>query len=77
MLWAAAMDAMELTVNGEALRLESEGLTVAELLAHLGMGGRRVAVEVNEALVRRAEHASHALATGDRVEIVHFVGGGA
>ncbi len=68
---------MELMVNGEALTVDSEGLTVAGLLAHLGLGERRVAVEVNEALVRRAEHGSRVLAGGDRVEIVHFVGGGA
>lgn len=68
---------MELKVNGEGRTVEGDALTVTELLAHLGLGDRRVAVEVNEALVRRADHASHALADGDRVEIVHFVGGGA
>jgi sulfur carrier protein len=68
---------MELMVNGEPLKIDATGPTVADLLAHLELAGRRVAVEVNEALVRRAEHPSHVLAEGDRVEIVHFVGGGA
>jgi thiamine biosynthesis protein ThiS len=68
---------MNLTVNGEAREFDGDALTVAGLLAQLGLGERRVAVEVNEALVRRAEHPVRALASGDRVEIVHFVGGGA
>ncbi|MDJ0975178.1 MAG: sulfur carrier protein ThiS [Planctomycetota bacterium] len=50
--------------------------TIAALIASLELGGRRVAVEVNGAVVPKAEHATHALAAGDRVEVVTFVGGG-
>lgn len=62
-------------VNGE-LREFAAPLTVADLLVHLGLAGRPVAVERNKALVRKAEHATTALADGDRIEVVTFFGGG-
>jgi sulfur carrier protein len=62
-------------VNDEGCQLPS-GATVADLVATLGLGARRVAVEVNRALVPRAEYGATALADGDAVEIIHFVGGG-
>ena len=67
---------MELSINGEARSLAAPALTIAELLDELGLGGRRVAVEVNRRLVPRAKHAEAHLSEGDRVEIVEFVGGG-
>ncbi len=66
---------MELHVNGER-RETPDGLTVAGLLALLEVPRERVAVEVNGVVVRRAEHERHALAAGDRIEVVAFVGGG-
>jgi len=66
---------MRLKVNGEDKDVE-DGATVATLVAGLGLGQERVAVEVNRKLVRRATWAEAALAEGDVVEIVHFVGGG-
>lgn len=66
---------MNIELNGEARQLES-GLTVADLLHEEGLAQRRVAVEVNGAIVPRGQHASHALRDGDRVEIVHALGGG-
>ena len=62
-------------VNGEPRPLP-EPPSVAGALAALGLAARPVAVEVNGALIRRAEHAEARLAPGDRVEIVSFVGGG-
>ena len=62
-------------VNGEE-RQVPEGTTLAQLLAVLELQGPGVAVEVNAEVVRRTHHAVHALAPGDRVEIVTFVGGG-
>lgn len=62
-------------VNGEA-RQVPEGITVTQLLATLGLEGTLVAVERNAAVVPRAEHASTQLHAGDRLEVVHFVGGG-
>lgn len=67
--------AMKLTVNGE-VREVPEGLTVRGLVEHLGLTEGPVAVEKNREVVPRAEHASVALADGDVLEIVHFVGGG-
>lgn len=66
---------MQLKVNG-APREVPEGITVRELIAHLGLDGGPVAVERNFEVVPRGEHASVALLEGDVVEIVHFVGGG-
>jgi sulfur carrier protein len=62
-------------VNGER-RAIAEGKTIADLLTELALAGRRVAVEVNRDIVPAADYASRALADGDTVEIVQFVGGG-
>ena len=66
---------MRAIVNGETQELP-EGLTVAGLLKHLGLREGRVAVERNGAVVKRAQHADEALADGDVLEVVTFVGGG-
>jgi sulfur carrier protein len=67
--------AMEVTVNG-ASRQVPDGLTVRALVEHLGLTDGPVAVEINRAIVPRAQHAVHPVAPGDVIEIVHFVGGG-
>lgn len=51
-------------------------MVVADLIGFLGLKAERLAIEVNRRIVRRAEWATTPLAEGDRVEIVHFVGGG-
>jgi len=51
-------------------------LTIAEVLAARGLAGKRVAVEKNGEIVPRSQHASVAVAAGDRIEIVVAVGGG-
>ena len=66
---------MRLLVNGEQREVESR-TTVMQLLDLLGLGDTLVAVERNEEVVPRAEHRSTVLREGDRVEVVHFVGGG-
>jgi sulfur carrier protein len=66
---------MEVTVNG-ARRQVPEGLTVRALVEHLGLTDGPVAVEINRAIVPRAEHGVRPVAAGDVIEIVHFVGGG-
>ena len=63
------------TVNAEQLTLPDH-CTLAELLARLGKDPARLAVERNELVVPRADHARTTLADGDRVEIVTLVGGG-
>jgi thiamine biosynthesis protein ThiS len=66
---------MQVTVNGQAREVPDE-LTVRGLVEHLGLGDGPVAVEVNRAIVPRAEHREHRVRAGDAIEIVHFVGGG-
>jgi thiamine biosynthesis protein ThiS len=62
-------------VNDEPRTLDP-GATVADLVAALGLGPRRIAVEVNREVVPRAAYGATALRDGDAVEIIHFVGGG-
>ncbi len=66
---------MQITLNGQP-RDCAPATTIAQLLETAGYGGRRVAVELNREIVPRSQHASRALADGDRVEIVHAIGGG-
>jgi thiazole synthase len=66
---------LEVHVNGEPRRVPT-GSTVADLVAALGLLPAQVAVERNKLLVRRAEHATTGLASGDRLEVVTFFGGG-
>ena len=68
-------DAIEVVVNGAAKKI-SPGTTVAQLIAELGLGDRRVAVERNREVVPRDRHATCQLEAGDRLELVAFVGGG-
>ena len=63
---------MRIEVNGDPLEVDA-ALTVAALLARLQLVAQRVAVEVNEELVRRGQFAEARLAEGDRVEIVTLV----
>ncbi|MCM3339909.1 sulfur carrier protein ThiS [Paenibacillus sp. MER TA 81-3] len=67
---------MQITVNGEGMELPEKTMTVQHLLAHLQMENRIVVVELNQSIVHKSDHAKTGLANGDRVEIVHFVGGG-
>jgi thiamine biosynthesis protein ThiS len=68
-------DRVTVTLNGEA-RSFAGPLTVADLLARIGLDTRKVAVERNEAIVPRSAYAATSLAAGDALEIVHFIGGG-
>lgn len=66
---------IQIRLNGEPHTLSS-GLNAADLVEQLGLGGRRIAVEINEEIVPRSQHASTRLADGDHVEVVHAIGGG-
>lgn len=66
---------MKLVLNGEDRSFESP-LTLAQLVANLGMKADRVAVERNRDIVPRDQWEAVTLQEGDRLEIVHFVGGG-
>jgi thiamine biosynthesis protein ThiS len=64
-----------LQINGES-RNFADGLTLADLIAQLGSTPDRVAVELNLEIVPRDKWQETMLRNGDRLEIVHFVGGG-
>ena len=65
---------MKLTINGE--EKESTAATLDALVEELGMKGDRVAIELNREIIPRASWAQTLLRDGDKLEIVHFVGGG-
>jgi len=66
---------IRLVINGEDRHLPSS-VSVADLLADLDLPALRVAVEHNRRVLKRGEFPQTVLADGDRLEIVHFVGGG-
>ena len=66
---------MNLTVNGER-RTFAALASLLDLVAELGLDARKVAVERNLEIVPRSAYGRTALADGDRIEIVHFIGGG-
>ena len=69
------MERMQIQVNGERREMPA-GATVTELIEVLGLGERRLAVEHNGRIIRRAEFPRTALQADDRVEIVQAIGGG-
>ncbi len=68
---------MRIYLNGEELEVP-EGITISELIKSLNIKVREVgfAVAVNEEVVSKSKYESYKLSEGDRVEIVHLVGGG-
>lgn len=66
---------MEIFVNGEAQAFDAP-LSVANLLNRLGLPRTKIAVEHNLEIVAKSAYDTHELGEGDRVEIVHFIGGG-
>jgi len=70
---------MNLQINGKESEFCGDaagGFTLAALVESLGMKPDRVAVELNRSIVPRDRWASTQLSEGDRLEVVHFVGGG-
>lgn len=72
---ADAPDRVEVRINGEE-RLIPRNRTVAALLEDLGLDPRAVVVEINREIVRREDVGDVVVESGDRLEIVRFVGGG-
>jgi thiamine biosynthesis protein ThiS len=71
----ATATSVDVTINGKRVALTA-GTTVQQFLQSKGFEDRLVVVELNEAILSRAAFAATTLTSGDRVEIVHFVGGG-
>ena len=65
---------LAITLNGEPRAVAA--ITVADLLREIGLDTRKVAVERNEEIVPRSKYLETWLASGDQLEIVHFIGGG-
>jgi thiamine biosynthesis protein ThiS len=67
---------LQIQINGENRELSHHQIVLAELVRELGLAPQRIAVEVNKRIVRRDEWDQTTINDGDRIEIVHFVGGG-
>jgi thiamine biosynthesis protein ThiS len=72
---SAEMSEISVTVNGET-RSAPAGLTLSGFIAYLGLDPRKVAVERNLEIAPRSHYDQVQVQSGDRIEIVHFVGGG-
>jgi len=66
---------MNVYLNGEQQELALDS-SLAALVEAMGLGGQRIAVEVNQEIVPRSQYADHRLQEGDRVEVVRAIGGG-
>jgi thiamine biosynthesis protein ThiS len=66
---------MQVSINGEMRQLV-DGCTVKQMLEELQIQATRVAVELNLEIVPKADFAERTLQDGDKIEVVHFVGGG-
>jgi sulfur carrier protein len=66
---------MKIVLNGREEDVASNA-TLADLLASAGLAGKRVAIEINREIVPRGDYSARWLAAGDRVEVVHAIGGG-
>ena len=69
------LEQIGLTVNGDQMQVAA-GLTLSQLILQLELDTRKVAVERNLEIVPRSTYDSTVLEAGDRLEIVHFIGGG-
>ncbi|SFA45416.1 sulfur carrier protein [Parageobacillus thermantarcticus] len=67
---------MELVINGESIQVPNEVKTVSDLLAHFQLNKKIAIVEVNLTIIPKQQYETTTLCNGDKVEIVHFVGGG-
>ena len=66
---------MQIVINGELITI-SEKLTAQQLLQELGIAEQKLALEVNEEIVPRSTLTEHIIQPGDKVEIIHAIGGG-
>lgn len=71
----SAMHQITLQLNGEPCSIDANA-SISDLLRANGLEHKPVAVEVNQDIVPRSEHPTHKLQAGDKVEIVHAIGGG-
>ncbi|MCK6207993.1 sulfur carrier protein ThiS [Bacillus infantis] len=67
---------MKLHVNSSDILVPGTVKSVGDLLEYLKLNQKAAIVELNAAILEKSQHAETELAEGDRIEIVHFVGGG-
>jgi sulfur carrier protein len=67
---------LQLIINGDAVQVPASVTTVSALLGHFELGKKIVVVEINGRILEKSAHAETPIADGDRIEMVHFVGGG-
>jgi sulfur carrier protein len=67
---------LKIIVNGEALQLPDQVVYVSQLLEHFKLQDKVVVVEINGDILEKNAHQDTRLSDRDRIEIVHFVGGG-
>jgi sulfur carrier protein len=66
---------MKIQLNGSQHHLETD-TSLLQLIEQQGLANKRLAVEVNQKIIRKADHSGLLLKEGDKVEIVHAIGGG-
>ena len=66
---------MKIVVNGEEISLPEDS-NIQDLITQLGYEKKRIAIEINEAIIPKSKHQSHTLESLDRVEVINAVGGG-
>ena len=67
---------MRVQINGETREIIQDRMVLTELILELALAPQRIAVEVNQKIARRSDWDTTIIHDGDRIEIVHFVGGG-
>jgi sulfur carrier protein len=66
---------VKIKVNGEEISIPEDS-NIQDLVAELGYKNKRIAIEVNEAIIPKSKHQSYLLKSSDRVEVINAVGGG-
>jgi sulfur carrier protein len=67
---------MKLIINGESIHVPEQVKTVSDLLVHFQLHNKLAVVEVNLTIIEKSQYDTTTLCDGDKIEIVHFVGGG-
>jgi sulfur carrier protein len=66
---------MQVIINGEGHTF-NDGILLSTLLTQLEISGKRIAVEINESIVPKSQHDATVIHQGDKIEIIHAIGGG-
>ena len=66
---------IDVTINGDLHSLD-ENIKLTQLLGQLDLSGKKIAIELNKEIIVRSNYENVTLKSGDKLEIVHFIGGG-